>query len=91
MRLEKVAYERIINSAALGRQRVIGAPRKWYFQDKDSAQTILAHQVLNQGITGTLFRVFEPVIAWLFWKWPRDIAIQRGDLIHLQIKKTDIS
>jgi len=78
MRLEKVAYERIINSQALGRQRILGTPKKWYFQDKQPVQAILANQVLNQGITGSLFRVFEPVIAWLFWKWPRDIALSRG-------------
>mmetsp|Transcript_40905 Transcript_40905/g.47561 ORF Transcript_40905/g.47561 Transcript_40905/m.47561 type:complete len:332 (+) Transcript_40905:39-1034(+) len=78
MRLEKVAYEKIINTHMFGRQRKIGSPIKWYFQDREKAQTILAHQVMNKGITGTIFRVLEPVIAWVFWKWPRDIALQRG-------------
>lgn len=78
MRLEKVAYERIINTRMFGRQRKLEHPKKWYHQDKEKNQAILAHQVLNTGITGMIFRAVEPVIAWLFWKWPRDIALQRG-------------
>lgn len=30
VRLEKIAYEQIVNTAALGRSRALSAPRKWH-------------------------------------------------------------
>lgn len=29
VRLEKIAYEQLVNTATLGRARVISAPKKW--------------------------------------------------------------
>ena len=30
VRLEKIVYERMVNTAALGRERKIGTPTKWF-------------------------------------------------------------
>jgi len=39
---------------------------------------IAAQKMFDKGIRATLFRFIEPVIAYFAWKWPRDIALQRG-------------
>ena len=78
VRFEKLMYERLVNTEMLKRKRVIDTPKKWFWQQRNDEMRAQAHKVFNQGITGALFKAVEPIAAWIFYKWPRDIALQRG-------------
>lgn len=78
VRFEKLIYESIFNTRALGRQRVIGAPRKWFTANKDTESKIAAHYYFTSGLVGALYKSIEGALSWIFWKWPRDYASQRG-------------
>jgi hypothetical protein len=34
--------------------------------------------MFNEGLTGAVFRLIEPLLSKLHWNWIRDIALQRG-------------
>ncbi len=74
VRLEKVLYEQILNVKALGRARTIATPQKWYNENRHEAYKVAAYRVLHTGITGAVYRAFEPFFSVVFWKWARDIA-----------------
>jgi hypothetical protein len=78
IRLEKILYEKLFNNSMLGRQRVIGAARHWEYDPADK----LWEKAYKEGppLTKTtgLWRTFEPIFAWAFYHWPRDICIKRG-------------
>jgi len=78
VRFEKLAWETLANSKALGRQRVFGSPRKWFAANRNAENKVAAHYYFTTGIIGWLFKSFEAFGSWMFWKWPRDIALQRG-------------
>jgi len=78
VRFEKLLWERLVNTKALGRQRVIASPRKWFTGDRDTESKVAAHYYFNTGIFGAVFKSLEGVFSWIFWKWPRDYAFQRG-------------
>lgn len=78
MRFEKLLYEKVVNTQMLKRQRVITSPKKWFNTQRNEAHRIVAHKVFNQGITGAIHRAIEPLLSWAFYKWPREIALQRG-------------
>lgn len=63
VRLEKHLWEVFLNSSMLGRARVLGAPSKWYTENRNDAFKVAAHKVFNQGITSKVFRVLEPFLA----------------------------
>jgi hypothetical protein len=78
VRLEKVLWERLLNTRALGRERVIGAPSKWFEANRHNEAKVASHYMYTQGLRASVFRMFEPLMAWLFYRWPRDIAVNRG-------------
>jgi hypothetical protein len=78
VRFEKLIWEAAVNTKAFGRERVIGAPRKWFGANRDSESKIAAHYYYTTGIFGALFKTCENAFSWLFYKWPRDYALQRG-------------
>lgn len=78
VRLEKILYEQILNNKVLGRARKMTSPTKWFYESRQSVMSIAAHKLFQQGITGKLFKLVEPAFAWLFYKWPKEIANSRG-------------
>jgi hypothetical protein len=78
VRFEKLIWERLVNVKALGRQREIASPKKWFTANRNTENKIAAHFYLGTGITNAAFKVVEGALAWALWKWPRDIALQRG-------------
>jgi len=83
VRFEKLIWEAAVNTKALGRQRVIEAPRKWYTANRNDESKIAAHYYFNTGIIGAIFKTLEGALSWAFWKWPRDYASQRGNQYSL--------
>jgi hypothetical protein len=61
-----------------GRERIIGAPRKWFDAPRHQENKVAAHYYFTQGLRSALFRLVEPVMAYFFYRWPRDIANQKG-------------
>jgi len=82
MRFEKLLYEKVVNTRMLNRQRVMGNPKKWFNENRTEAHRIVAHKFFNQGITGAIFRPLEGIMSWLFYQWPRDIAVRRGLILE---------
>lgn len=80
VRFEKLIYEKILNSKALGRERVISSPKKWFTANRHREVKVAAHYYFTGGLRAAIFRTIEPVMSWLFWKWPRDIALNRGKI-----------
>jgi len=78
VRFEKLVWERLINVKALGRQRVIASPRKWFTANRNTENKIAAHYYFNTGIVGAAFKAVEGALSWGIWKWSRDVALQRG-------------
>lgn len=78
VRLEKVAWERLFNTKMLGRERALGAPKKWFEANRHREVKVASFYYFTQGLRASIFRMLEPVMAYFFWKWPRDIALQRG-------------
>lgn len=78
MRFEKVIWESLVNTKMFGRERVIAQPVKWFNASRNKENKVAAHYYFTQGLRATLFKSFESVLSWLFWKWPRDFALQRG-------------
>lgn len=81
VRFEKLIYERILNNKAVGRERVISSPKKWFTANRHREVKVAAHYYFTGGLRAAMFRAVEPVMSWLFWKWPRDIALQRGKVL----------
>jgi hypothetical protein len=78
VRFEKLIWEQLVNTRALGRERVISTPRKWFNSFRHEENKVAAHYWYTTGLTGVFFKAFERPLSWLFWQWPRDIALQRG-------------
>lgn len=78
VRFEKLIWENLFNIKAFGRQRVLGSPQKWFKRNDLDDINVAQAYLFETGIRATIFRWFEPILAYLFWKWPRDIALQRG-------------
>lgn len=78
VRFEKLLWEKLVNTRALGRQRVIDVPRKWFNSSYHKDNKIAANYAFNTGIFKSIFRSLEGAFSWAFWKWPRDYALQRG-------------
>lgn len=78
VRLEKLLYERVANVKALGRQRIFGAPRKWFNEEKNAECQTAAHILFDTGLKASIFRLLEPIISYFFWKWPREILLNKG-------------
>jgi len=62
----------------LKRARVISAPSKWFIENRHEAFKVAAYKAYHTGITGAIFRLFEPILAKFTWRWSQDIAHQRG-------------
>jgi len=77
VRLEKIWYERLFNSAMTGRQRVIRQPRLWDYDNLEKANRLEEEKPVFTKETGWE-RIIEPFMAYFFYQWPRDIATQRG-------------
>ena len=82
MRFEKLLYERMVNSKMLKRARTLDRPRKFHYENYTGHAKVQAHKLFGTGITGAIFRTVEPIVAWVFYKWPRDIFLQRGIYIY---------
>ena len=78
IRLEKVLYERIFNTALFGRQRVITVPRLWDYDNLEKITKIAEQKPIFQKETGWR-RIFEPTLAYFTFKWSFDIQIHRGN------------
>lgn len=78
VRLEKVAWERLFNTKMFGRERAIAAPKKWFDVNRHEEVKVGAFYYYTQGLRASIFRMIEPIMAYFFYKWPRDIALQRG-------------
>ncbi len=78
VRLEKIVYEKLVNTQTLKRARVLGAPQKWYNESRDDAYSVSAHKLFREGLTARIYRLLEPAIARLTYQWYRDYALQRG-------------
>ena len=52
VRFEKLAYEQLVNSAVLNRGRKLGAPTKYFTQNRYKDASIDAVNLCNTGITG---------------------------------------
>ncbi|CAD8125101.1 unnamed protein product [Paramecium sonneborni] len=88
VRLEKLLYEQLLNIRALNRQRIIGSPRKWYSEPRTPALTLSAMKLFTQGVTGQIYKMVEPLFARFFYRWMRNIGLDRGlaleDLVLFQ-------
>lgn len=72
MRLEKIAYEKILNSKMLGRNRQISKPSRECMDTED---------LLTFGPTFGIDRILAPIGRWLLskeWNFMQDNATQRG-------------
>jgi hypothetical protein len=78
VRFEKLLWESLVNTKMFGRERVIAKPAKWFNASRNKENKVAAHYYFTQGLRATLFKSVENVLAWMFWKWPRDFALQRG-------------
>ncbi|CAD8124157.1 unnamed protein product [Paramecium sonneborni] len=78
VRLEKLIYEQLVNIRALKRERIIGSPRKWYSEPRTPAMTLSAVKLFTQGWTGFLYKFVEPLFARFFYRWMRNIGLERG-------------
>lgn len=78
VRFERLLWERVVNIKAFGRDRTLGAPRKPHYVRRRDLNGVIAHQLFNTGITTALFNFMEPLLAYILYKWPRDIGLQRG-------------
>jgi len=56
----------------------MGTPSKWYNENRHDAFKVASNRMFNQGITGFVFKIFEPLLARLTYRWWRDIASSRG-------------
>jgi len=89
VRLEKLLYERILNIRALKRERIIGAPQKWYAESRSDSLKVAANKLFNEGITATILRWLEPFLAKYTYQFMRDIALQRGFAMEDLLLHTD--
>jgi hypothetical protein len=89
VRFEKLLWENALNIKALGRERIIGAPVKWYRRNVFDDMVIASQKLFDNGIRSYFYRLIEPITAYFFWKWPRDIALQRGLSMEDFILHTD--
>ena len=78
VRLERVLWERALNIKAFGREREIKSPRKWHHTKRSDYQQVLAYKVFRTGLSGALFPYVEPLLAYMFYSFPRDFLLQRG-------------
>lgn len=78
VRFEKLLWESLVNTKALGRERVISTPKKWFTANRHREVKVAAHYYYTEGLRSKLFRSVEGVMSWIFWKWPRDIAVNKG-------------
>jgi len=83
VRLEKVAWERLFNTKMFGRERAIAAPKKWFDVNRHEEVKVGAFYYYTQGLRASIFRMIEPIMAYFFYKWPRDIALQRGSYVRV--------
>lgn len=74
VRLEKVITEQIFNNKAFRRARVLSTPSKWYTESRNDVYNVASHKLFNEGLTSIIFRVIEPAISYLTYKWARDYA-----------------
>lgn len=77
MRLEKIWYERLFNTAMTGRQRVIRQPKLWDYDNLEKIHRLEDEKPVFKKETGWA-RFVEPFYAYFCYQWPRDIALQRG-------------
>ncbi|CAD8118402.1 unnamed protein product [Paramecium sonneborni] len=78
VRLEKLIYEQLVNIRALKRERIIGSPRKWYSEPRTPAMTLSAVKLFTQGLSGQIYKLVEPLFARFFYRWMRNIGLERG-------------
>ncbi|KAL4480456.1 hypothetical protein ABPG74_020972 [Tetrahymena malaccensis] len=78
VRLEKILWEQLVNVKAFSRQRVIGAPSKWYNENRTEWFKVAQHNAFNTGFSGVILRALEPILAKFIYRWRLDIAHQRG-------------
>eukprot|EP01016_Furgasonia_blochmanni_P002649 TRINITY_DN1102_c0_g1_i1.p1 TRINITY_DN1102_c0_g1~~TRINITY_DN1102_c0_g1_i1.p1 ORF type:complete len:370 (+),score=147.36 TRINITY_DN1102_c0_g1_i1:135-1244(+) len=78
VRLEKVLYERLVNTKTFGRARQIATPAKYYNENRAESLYVGSFYLLATGLTGRIYRFIEPVISKLGYQWARDVAISRG-------------
>jgi hypothetical protein len=57
VRFEKLAYEQIINSAVLNRNRKIVAPSKFFPQNRYKAIQVDGMRFTREGLTGIIYRI----------------------------------
>jgi len=89
VRFEKLPWEKFFNIKALGRERVFGAPTKWFKRNVYDDMVIAQHNIFDKGVSGFIFRFFEPLFAYYFYHWPKDIAHNKGLALEDYILHTD--
>lgn len=78
VRFEKLIWEQLVNTKMFGRERVIGTPKKWFTANRHREVKVAAHYYFTGGLRASAFKAVEGAMSWLFWKWPRDIAVNKG-------------
>lgn len=78
MRFEKLLWEKAVNIKALGRQRELTAPTKWFGLAPYFEQKVMAQHYVTKGFRGLITKVLEPFISWVVWRYPLDVLHQRG-------------
>lgn len=78
VRLERILWERMLNVRALGRQRVIKAPVKWNYESPAEVSRYMALNLFERGVTSAFWSFIEPLIAWMIYRYPRDLLLQQG-------------
>lgn len=78
VRFERLLWEKVVNIKAFGRERTLAAPRKAQYVRQRDLNGVIAHSLFNTGMTAAFFSFIEPLLAYILYKYPRDICSQRG-------------
>jgi len=78
VRFEKLAYEKVVNSAVLNRSRKMSAPAKHYQQNPLKGKSIDSYTLFHEGMTQHIFRFIEPFVARFTYQHKRDLYLQKG-------------
>lgn len=82
VRFEKNLYERVLNSAILGRARHIESPSKFYFENANSYMRVANWHKEHNSILTWWYKLTAPISNWidrtLVYGFRRGIELDRG-------------
>lgn len=78
MRLEKLIYEKVVNSSKLGRNRKIMVPRKLNYVNPNFPNKYNEAMLMKNPILSAIYNVLVPIGAYFNYNWDRDYITKQG-------------